>query len=547
MAEAFKFAPCGVWVIDWSWFMPHRRPFKPLQQLALRALRPVTLRAKLLRDVLLPLALVWALGAVLVVGSAYYFAAQAYDRSLVDDAEALAAQVVLGERGELRLLLSANELTAVLFDQSEMVYFALYREDGSFVAGHKGLYLDPPSAAQTLLAQSKRWHLGNTVYQNRDLRAVSLRKAQPSPYVLVLAQTNTSREALLRNLLFFSLIPQLLVLLGLSAWLRRRIDADLQPLADLRHAIEQRDATDLSPVPPALAMQAKTRDVQSLGGAMNALFKRLQSSLQNQREFAGTVAHELRTPLAGIRAQAELGLLRADLNAAAAPSNARHHLEKILQSEGRASHLIEQLLALAFADEVKATLTMSRVNMQCLVQEAALRFMPQADRAGVDLGVDMPEPRAGAFGDADADAMNAWGQAALIEAALDNLLDNALRYGQAPLGQGRSRVTLRLRRSGGLGASNGGAESEKMVLTVEDNGCGLDAEQVAQAIARWKHERSQDAFSKTLGQGAGLGLAIVTRYAQLLKADLQFSIGEGGVGLRASLYLPLDSPQPVSV
>jgi two-component system, OmpR family, sensor histidine kinase TctE len=507
--------------------IPRSVQFAAQTNLISQVYHPVTLRTRLLRHVLLPLAVVWALGAALVVSAAYYFAAQAYDRSLIDDAEALAAQVVLGDRGELKLPLTAAELNAVLFDQSEMVYFAIYRDDGSFVAGHKGLYLDLPSAAQSLLLSSKRGHVGNTIFQNRDLRAVSLRKNLPSPYVLVLAQTNTSREKFLQRLLQFSLIPQLILLLALSVWLRHRIDTDLKPLADLREAIELRDATDLSAVPPELALEAKTLDVQSLGGAMNALFKRLQISLHNQREFAGNVAHELRTPLAGIRGQAELGL--------SAPPDAegvsRASFEKILQSEGRASHLIEQLLALAFADEVKANLTMSTVDMNELVQEATLRFMPQADCRGVDLGADIPDDSIGST-----NAYLAWGQRALIEAALDNVLDNALRYGQASPEQGRSRVTLRLRQT-----------PDAVILSVEDNGRGLDAAQVEQTVARWKHARSQDAFSKQLGQGAGLGLAIVTRYAQLLKAPLHFTLGEGGVGLHVSLQLPRPTQDSLKV
>jgi two-component system sensor histidine kinase TctE len=103
-----------------------------------------SLRARVVNHVLWPLALTWMLGSSVTVSVAYFYAQQAFDRALLDDAHALAAQVKL-HPGGLMLELSTREMGAVLFDQSETVFFAVLRPDGSIIAGHPGLHAPRPS------------------------------------------------------------------------------------------------------------------------------------------------------------------------------------------------------------------------------------------------------------------------------------------------------------------------------------------------------------------------------------------------------------------
>ncbi len=152
-----------------------------------------------------------------------------------------------------------------------------------------------------------------------------------------MAQTTASRTQLLRRLLVYSALVQLCLLLVLAWWLSRIIERDLRPLAELQHAVNRRDAGDLAPLPAPLTEGATTRDVHRLSEAVNSLLSRLQKSLSAQREFAGNVAHELRTPLAGIRAQASNALAQDD------PALLRSDLQGIAQAEQRASRLVDQL------------------------------------------------------------------------------------------------------------------------------------------------------------------------------------------------------------
>jgi two-component system sensor histidine kinase TctE len=450
-----------------------------------------SLRSRVTWHVVLPLVLTWAVGTAGVLFVANYFAGQAFDRALLDDAYAVAASVRKGPTGPV-LLLSQPEMSALLFDQSESIYFSLLLADGALLAGHAGLRVPP-------LSDELPYGFSDIRYQGRDLRAVTLRRSEPVEFTVLMAQTSASRTSLLHRLLAYSVVPQALLLLFLAWWLLRVIQRDLLPLAELQHAVDRRDARDLTPVPPSVTTGASTRDVERLGMAVNSMLARLDESVRAQREFAGNVAHELRTPLAGIRAQADYALAQAE------PMVWREQLQGIVRAEARASHMVEQLLALALADEAQAGLRLEPVALDELARSVILRFLPKADAAGVDLGGDgLDEP------------VTVLADAALIEGILGNLLDNALRYGHAEHPHVTVGVTQLV---------------DAVVLSVTDNGPGLSEHDTDDLRNRW----TLGPAGRRLGEGAGLGLAIVDRYVELLGAHLSLESLEGERGLRASV------------
>jgi two-component system sensor histidine kinase TctE len=252
---------------------------------------------------------------------------------------------------------------------------------------------------------------------------------------------------------------------------------------------------------------ATTHDVQRLGQAINALLGRIAFSVQAQREFSGNVAHELRTPLAGIRALADYGLRHSD------PQVWHEQLQGIAKSQERASHLVDQLLALALADEVHQDLEKTEVSLDALVGEAVLRYLPKADAAGVDLGAKGIDH-----------AVMVQGNAALIEGILNNLIDNALRYGHA--GNGESHITVSVEHT-----------PHSVVLSVTDNGAGVPADKLQQISQRWV----QGAAGEALKAGVGLGLAIVGTYAKLLGARVALAASQThGLCVRVTF----DKPSP---
>ena len=461
-----------------------------------------SLRSRLVRHVVVPLVLTWGLGTAVALSVANYFAGRAFDRSLLDDAYAVSVNVRVDATGPM-LNLSPTEMVALLFDQSESVYFAVLLPSGVLVAGHAGLHAPD-------LPEEAPYGFGDIVFQGRELRVVSLRRSEPADFIVVVAQTSVSRSKLLHRMLTFAVVPQILLLVFLIWWLRRGIQRDLRPLIGLQAAVDQRDARDLTPVPPSVTTGASTRDVERLGLAVNSMLARLDESIRAQREFAGNVAHELRTPLAGIRAQADYALAHAD------PQVWREQLQGIAQGEARASHLVEQLLALAMADEARAGLRLERVALNEIARNVLLRFIPKADAAGVDFG-----------GEGLDETVMVWADAALLEGILGNLLDNALRYGNAE----HPRITVSV-----------GLRGEDAVLSVIDNGPGISEQDAGQLRNRW----TLGPAGRRLGEGAGLGLAIVSRYAELLGARFSLDAVEGEAGLRASVWFdsgPAQTPR----
>ena len=452
-----------------------------------------SLRRRMLWQVMLPLALTWLLGTTVAVSVAYVYTRQAFDRSMLDDAYALAANVNEHD-GQLTLNLSAREVGQVLFDRDERVFFSVLRADGSLLAGQGGLRgrLAPPT---------EPWSFEERHYRGVDLRMVTLMRSLPHAHLVVVAQTTRGRTHLLQQLLAASVAPQAVLLLLLGLWLRRSIGRELQPMAQLEAALAQRDANDLAP----LALQPRTRDIANLTGAFNALMARIAAGVRAQREFAGNVAHELRTPLAGIRSLAEYGLAQQDPAAWAA------QLRLIVSSEARASHLVDQLLALALADEASDSLQLEPLAIDSLVQDLLLRLLPRADAAGVDLGAEgLEQP------------LRAMGTVALVEGLLGNLVDNALRYGRPTEAGVTPRVTVAAQ-----------PQSDELLLSVIDNGPGMERDQQKHVLERWAQGRS----AAEQGTGSGLGLAIVARYVALLGGRMALQPADDGTGLRVCVWL----------
>jgi two-component system, OmpR family, sensor histidine kinase TctE len=216
----------------------------------------------------------------------------------------------------------------------------------------------------------------------------------------------------------------------------------------------------------------------------------------------------MRTPLAGIRALADYGLRHED------PAVWRAQLASIAASEVRATSLIDRLLAVALAAEAESRLLLEPLALDAAVREAVLRFLRRADAAGVDLGargIDAP----------------VWvaAEPTLLEGILNNLIDNALRYGAAGTSPA---ITVAVEQSGG-----------QVFLSVQDNGPGIPHEQQVALAERG----TQGEAGQLLGKGVGLGLALVAQYARLMNARMVLRSGDGGRGWVCEIAFPA-IPQP---
>jgi two-component system sensor histidine kinase TctE len=223
------------------------------------------------------------------------------------------------------------------------------------------------------------------------------------------ARSSANREELARRLLLDTLLPLSMLMLALSALVWAGIRAGLAPLARLRQAVEGRAPNDLRPI----QINTAPTELRSLALAINHLLEAVQTGA-GPAPLHRDAAHQLRTPLAGLKSQAELAL------ADASPGPQQERLQRVVEAATRSAHLVGQLLSLARAEPeaVGGQRGFEPLDLARLARELTAEWVPRALAAGVDLGMD------------DASLCNApvRGQPTLLREALANLLDNALRY-----------------------------------------------------------------------------------------------------------------------
>lgn len=304
-------------------------------------------------------------------------------------------------------------------------------------------------------------------------------------------QKDYERDELVFSLTASQVVPWLLVLpvlLLAMAWAVRRALVPVHALAD---DLRRRAADDLAPV----EMGQAPAELKPLMGAINGLFDRIKGLLARERRFTGDAAHELRTPLAVLRAQWDV-VRRSAGGADRAQAEAK--FEAGLE---RMDRLVTQMLALSRADTADASLLTTEVQWAPIVEQAMSDCLALAHRRGIELACEWPPE--------GQPALPLLGEPNLLTLLLRNLLDNAARY--APAG---STVTLHMGRE---------------QLEVRNEGEPLSEEQLAGLGRR---------FHRAAGQqesGSGLGISIVERIAALHGLQLGYSAGEDGRGVRATL------------
>jgi two-component system sensor histidine kinase QseC len=296
------------------------------------------------------------------------------------------------------------------------------------------------------------------------------------------------------SLLGAELIPSLLIafpFVVLPVWLAVR--QGLRPLRLLSKRMAQRHGDDLTP----LDVDLKYAELQPMVSAFNELLAKLRDKVQRERAFVQDAAHELRTPMAAIAAQAHV-LTRA------ANEAERHQAEGALeQAIQRASHLAQQLLALASLDDSRPAAP-QRIDLAHLLQNLLAQAMPMASQRQIELSLDAP------------DSLSIEADLPALQSVAQNLIDNALRYGRTG---GQVAVTLQ-------------ALPDHIVLTVADDGPGIPEAERPHIFDRFVRGAGHDA------PGTGLGLAIVKQAAQRLRGSVQIASGLGGQGVAFVVRLP---------
>jgi two-component system, OmpR family, sensor histidine kinase TctE len=276
----------------------------------------------------------------------------------------------------------------------------------------------------------------------------------------------------------------------------------IEPLNEIAHAVRTRKPSDLSPIDPLEAPE----EVRPFIHSINQLMERLEQSVSAQQRFVADAAHQMRTPIAGLKSQAELAMRQRD------PLNVQHAMRQIAIGADRASRLINQLLTMARA-ESDAPKPFTRVDMDEVVHAVSREWAGRAADKHIDLGFEgtgLP--------------IYVEGNEMLLTELVSNLLDNAIRY--TPDG---GKVTARL------------LAGEEVTLEIEDNGIGISPEE---------RELVFDRFYRSLGtgtEGTGLGLAIVRGIAQSHRARVELVANTHERGTCARVVFPRYKTEPVKL
>ena len=451
--------------------------------------RQRSLRALLLRLLLPPVALTLAIGTYAAYRVAEDPGTEAYDQSLLNTALALGERIRAHE-GRVAFDLPNVAERLVRTDKYDEIYYVVRGPGGERIAGDVGVPA-PPAGAQPEDGVTAY----NGEYQGKPVRVVTVQVPCGAQTCSVsMAETTVKRQRLAREILASSVLPQALLAVLALALVWFGVARGLRPLQDLSREIGARSPHDLRP----LDAGKSPAEARPLVDSINQLLGEVAEANRNQQRFLANAAHQLRTPLAGLRAHAELALAQP------VPEACRAELEQVHGASVRTARLANQLLALARVEAgARAESGRSRADLRRVVEGAADEWVHRALERDIDLGFELED-------------VSVSGDAFLLREALANLVHNALEY--TPAG---GRVTLRM--------ANGAAQAR---VEVEDDGPGIAPAERARVLERFYRAPG------TAGTGSGLGLAIVREIAAAHGAKIEIGEGEGGRGCRVALLFP---------
>ncbi len=485
-----------------------------------------SLFGEILDWMLAPLLLLWPMSVALTWLVAQSVASRPFDRDLAEMARTVARQVVvvpgsLEKPSVIRLRVPEVVSEVLRADDADKVYFQLLGARGEFLAGDRDLPVpdEPATAAQALKYRDDEVHADAVRVAYLWLPPTGV-PGEVAPLVQV-AETLDKRSRLATEIIKGVIVPQFVVLplAVLLVWFA--LARGIKPLNELQQRIRRRESHDLSP----LAERDVPEEVAPLVSAINDLLGRLDHSMSSQKHFLADAAHQLKTPLAGLRMQAELAQREIDAGEHD-PQALKRSLQHIAHASERAAHMVNQLLAMARAEAKVLARPPEPVDLAALTRETVRDFVPKAMDKRIDLGYEGPDEvpstpsgnaRQEADGDAHADAGTVtvegavgarhvvcmMGQPLLVRELVRNLVDNALQY--TPAG---GTVTARVTND---------PFGQVVVLQVEDTGPGIPEAERALVL---------QPFYRSLGtnvDGSGLGLAIVNKIVQQHGAELDIT------------------------
>jgi two-component system sensor histidine kinase TctE len=451
------------------------------------------LRRKLLGWLLGPLVLLFLAGGGAGYVIAHRLANDVYNRLLLETADELSLHLAAAAKGGVGLDLAPAARRLLLSDARDELFYRINTTDGRFIAGNAALPAPKPAEGA---GKTPDFYQGTVAGKPVWIVAVRIAKPALPAFLLQVAETTRKRDALVRNIVLSIVLPQFLLILVAGLLVRIGIAQGLSPLWRLREAVANRSHLDLSPI----GEEDVPGEVRPLLRAVNALMRRLNEVLGFQTRFIADAAHQLRTPVAGLKTTIELAQRETD------PGALARSLGQARVSVERLSRLVSQLLSLARNEPGSVRdFHFSAVDLNKLIFDTTMEWVPEAYKKDIDLGFEGPQSPVLIGGD----------KVQLTELA-NNLIDNAVRYTSDA-----GRVTVRI------------VAGPPPSFSVSDDG---------PRIPPAERERIFERFHRLLGtptEGTGLGLAIVREIAETHGAQVDLSDDADGVGNRFTITFPM--------
>ncbi len=462
--------------------------------------RKLSLRRQLLIWLLLPQLVLWLAAALLAHAMAVRYASQVIDQTLAQSTRALARQVKpFGNGFYVDFPQAAREILEE--DPADRVYYRVSSPPEAFLLGEPAMPAVPPG----LPARAGDSYFYNAAIKGVDVRVAALylqagTHDAPQLMLVQVAKSRAQSAELTRKIMLDMGLPLMGLMLLTSLLVWGGISRGLSPLRRLRRMVENRSPRDMAPIEASDAPS----EVRALAASINTLLAEVNGQVTQQRRFIADAAHQLRTPLAGLKSQNEL--VRSELQAEQ-PDMARalRQLGQVDASVARTIHLVNQLLALARA-EPEAGLSLEPLDLARLAREVTAEAVPRALARKQDLGFEGPDGAAPILG-----------HAGLLRELLANLVDNAIQY--SPAG---SEITVTLALDG-----------DEAELAVRDAGPGIPPAERDKVFQRFYRVDPQQN-----SKGCGLGLAIVQEIARRHHSSVKLA-DNSPQGLCASLRLPV--------
>ncbi len=450
------------------------------------------LQRTLLVRLLVPLLALFLITAAAGYAIAAHISNDVYDGELLEVARELSSHLA-SRGGRVQLDLAPQAERLLLLDQYDKVLYRVSTEKGATIAGDAALPIP-----ERLAAGSRQPVFYRARLHGDPIWLVLLREPVPGAGAGVLvqiAETGVKRSTLVRRILLSIVLPQILLIVVAALLVSVGVARGLAPLRRLRRAVANRSHLDLSPIEE----RRVPGEVQPLLRAINELMVRLDAVLSFQKRFIADAAHQLRTPVAGLKASIEVVLREADAEAV------KKSLAQTYVGVERLSRLVSQLLSLARNEPNAARApSFAAVDLNRLAFTATMEWVPQALKKNIDLGFDGPEGPVTILGD----------DTRLTE-LINNLLDNAIRYTHEG-----GRVTVWI------------AALPRPSFSISDDGPRIPPEE---------REHIFERFHRLLGaheDGSGLGLAIVREIAELHDATITLTDDTDGIGNRFTVAFP---------